>query len=243
MVLPASRGMAEKGAELTRGVNWSAGAHQGKGAGRRANLHPAAPSQEAGGSHQEAHGASSGARGARGVGAGTRACVAVSDAARTTQCRDLSHSTAGLSRSSYRERPERLIIDTAAAGGRRQQEQWRFRYPSGAKREGTAAAEAPDKCPPPPPRALRIDQAAASFCVPVGRPPWPTGVLGALQAGPRWTLSEDLGGVLERTQVVRPALGGIRFSKDAPRLSPLDPFCCSLGSWCRTRGRCGCCCS
>lgn len=60
----------------------------------------------------------------------------------------------------------------------------------------------------PPPPFLRIDQAAASFCVPVGRPPWPTGVLGAWEAGPRWTLSEDLGGVLERTQVARPALGG-----------------------------------
>lgn len=119
-------------------------------AGRRANLHPVAPSQESGGSHQEAHGSCSRVRGARGVGTGTRACVAFSDAVRTTQCRDLSHSTAGLARGSRRERPGGLIIDTAAAGGRRRQERWRFRYPRGAKREGTAAAEAPDKYPPTP---------------------------------------------------------------------------------------------
>lgn len=118
-------------------------------AGRRANLHPVAPSQESGGSHQEAHGSCSRVRGARGVGTGTRACVAFSDAVRTTQCRDLSHSTAGLARGSCREPPGGLIIDTAAAGGRRRQEQWRFRYPSGAKLEGTVAAEAPDKYLPP----------------------------------------------------------------------------------------------
>lgn len=169
LVLPASQGMAAKGAELTRGVNWSAGAHQGKGAGRRANLHPAAPSQESESSHQEAHGACSGARGSRGVGTGTRACVAVLDAARTTQCRDLSHSTAGLARSSRRERLGGLIVDTAAAGGRRRQEQWRFRYPSGAQREGTAAAEAPDKYPslPPPQSSRRLRPSASQLA---GRP-------------------------------------------------------------------------
>lgn len=140
--------MAAKGAELTRGGNWfRAGAHRGERAGRRVSPQPAAPSQDPGSIHQGAHWACSGARGARGVGTGTRACVAVLDAARTPQCRDLSHSTAGLARSSHRERPGALMVDTAAAGGRRWQEQWRFRYPSGAKRGGRAAAEAPGKCP------------------------------------------------------------------------------------------------
>lgn len=166
MVLPASQGMAAKGAELSRGVNWSAGAHQGKGAGRRANLHPTAPSQESGVSHQEAHGAYSWARGARGVGTGARACVAFLDAARTTLCRDLSHSTAGLARGSGRERPGGLIIDTAAAGGRRRQERWQFRYPSGAKRKGTAAAEAPDT----PPTPLSANRPGSCVLL---RPGWP----------------------------------------------------------------------
>lgn len=116
-------------------------AHRGERAGRRVSPHPGSPPP---GSRKHPPGSSRDLQ--RGVGTGTRTCVAGSDAARTPRCRDLSHSTAGLARSSPREQPGALMVDTAAAGGSRRQELWRFRYPSGAEREGRAAAQAPGKC-------------------------------------------------------------------------------------------------
>lgn len=185
MVLPSSRGMAAKGAELTResiGPQEPTKGEELAGV-QTCTLQPPAGSQEAATRKltRPAGGEGRSWRSWRSWCPGrwhsTRACVAVSDAVRRIQCRD--HSTAGLARSSLRERPGGLIVDAAAAGGRWRQARWRSRYLSGTKREGTAAAEAPGKSPPPPRPALRIHPAAASFCVPFGRPPWPTGVLGA----------------------------------------------------------------
>ncbi|XP_049977912.1 uncharacterized protein [Alexandromys fortis] len=118
---------------------FSTRAHRGERACRLVSPHPGSPPP---GSRKHPPGSSRGLQ--RGVGTGTRTCFAGSDAARTPRCRDLSHSTAGLARSSPRERPGALMVDTAAAGGRRRQELWRFRYPSGAERGGRAAAQAPD---------------------------------------------------------------------------------------------------
>lgn len=89
-------------------------AHRGERAGRRVSPHPGSPPP---GFKKHPSGSSLGLQ--RGVGTGTRTCVACSDAARTPRCRDLSHSTAGLARSSPRERPGALMVDTAAAGGKR----------------------------------------------------------------------------------------------------------------------------
>lgn len=155
MVLPSSRGMAAKWAELTRESIGPQEPTEGEElAGvQTCTLQPPAGSQEAATRKlsRPAGGEGRSWRSWRSWRPGrwhsTRACVAVSDAVRI-QCRD--HSTAGLARSSLRERPGGLIVDAAAAGGRRRQARWRSRYLSGTKREGTAAAEALGKSPPPP---------------------------------------------------------------------------------------------
>ena len=153
MVAIGSAGKLRDGSEGggAHAERFSTRAHRGERACRLVSPHPGSPPP---GSRKHPPGSSRGLQ--RGVGTGTRTCFAGSDAARTPRCRDLSHSTAGLARSSPRERPGALMVDTAAAGGRRRQELWRFRYPSGAERGGRAAAQAPGKCP--------------QFCLPTRRP-------------------------------------------------------------------------